>query len=60
MTARVTASYHFADGDFVSADVEIPTGYPDQLDEAVKTCVRLFREAIVIGLESQADEDEGE
>jgi len=60
MSARVTASYHFADGDFVSTDVEVETDYPDALAEAVVTCVKLFREAIGIGLDAQADEDDGD
>lgn len=59
MMARVSCSYTFADGDSVGACVEMGTGYPDALHEAVHTAAEMLREAMVSGVVMQQD-DEGD
>jgi hypothetical protein len=56
--ATITATYQFADGDTVSARVNMPTPYPDALHEAVKTCAEMLREAMVSGMVVQRDDDD--
>lgn len=58
--ATVTAWYTYADGDSVGASVEMATGYPDALAEAVHTCADMLREAMVSGIVVQQGEDEDE
>lgn len=50
--ASVTILYHFADGDEITARVEVDASYPDACAEARMSAVATFREALGTAIEA--------
>lgn len=56
--ATITASYEYADGDIVTVSIDMPTPYPDALNEAKVNCVAMLREVMSLGITTQADDED--
>ncbi|MGH9088821.1 MAG: hypothetical protein ACRDYZ_12060 [Acidimicrobiales bacterium] len=44
--ATVSLAYTFSDGDTIGVEVEVDDSYPDCVDEARKTAVNAFEQAL--------------
>jgi hypothetical protein len=51
VSAKVTASYKWQDGDVVTVCVEVEVSYPDAIAEARATCIAALRD--VTGIEER-------
>lgn len=50
----VSVTYRFADGDCLNVEVEASNAYPDALDQAAATALRLYREALGVSIDTLA------
>jgi hypothetical protein len=56
--ASVTIQYHFADGDEITARVEVESSFPDACAEARMSAVATFRDALGAAVEAITKPDD--